>query len=258
MLSQKDQLRTDTIYPKVLVVGMSRTGTLSMKRALEILYGGKAYHMSEVINKPKHLEFWAGLVSGVIKPDSVNWHKFFEGYVAITDMPSAYYFEAITQAFPQIKVILTYRDEKDWLGSYTRLMRAALLFSPIRFLPPLNRLWPFSEQLHRLLFGETAIGQDGINPIEILEGYRKHNERVRSAFQDKELLEFNAKEGWLPLCNFIEVEVPLTSFPHRNSGGAGPAKIIGSAVGRLSLLPTFFIGLLVIVSVGIVLLLFQI
>ena len=257
ILSQKNDLRNNCVYPKVFVVGMSRTGTFSIKRALETLYRGKAYHMSEVINKPQHLQFWSELISGTVKPEEVDWRQFFEGYIAITDMPSAHFFEPIAKAFPKMKVVLTYRNEQDWLNSYTRLMSSAMSFRFIRFLPPLNRLWPFSEKLHELLFGETAIDKGKVQPDRILAGYRKHNRQVRLSFHNKNLLEFRVKDGWPPLCDFLEVDIPSTPFPHRNVGGKGPAKILANAVGRLSLLPILSLLLLIVLSIGFVFLISQ-
>lgn len=238
---------------------MSRTGTFSMKRALEALYGGKAYHMSEVLNKPQHLKFWSKLASEEISLEEVDWHQTFEGYIAITDMPSAYFFESITKAFPDIKVVLTYRNERDWLTSYTRLMRSALHFELIRFLPPLNRLWPFAEKLHELLFGAAAVEKGKVRPEIVLKGYREHNRRVRQYFHNEglELLEFNVEEGWLPLCNFLEMDIPSTRFPHRNSGGKGPAKIIANSLGRLSVIPILSFALLTLLSIKIIVVLSQ-
>lgn len=230
-----------------------------MKRALEILYGGKAYHMSEVLNKPRDLKFWSKLVSGELPLEEVDWRQFFKGYIALTDMPSAYFFESIVKAFPNIKVVLTYRNEQDWLNSYTKLMSSALRFEIIRFLPPLNRLWPFAEKLHDLLFGQAVTEEGKVCPEMVLEGYREHNRRVRRYFNEKELalLEFNVKEGWLPLCDFLDVGVPSTRFPHRNSGGKGPAKIIANSVSQLSILPIIFSIVLIILSLRIILFLLQ-
>ena len=236
------------IYPRVLVVGMSRTGTDSMKRAMEIIYGEPAYHMSVVLNKPQHLQFWSNLAFGLVRPEEADWQQVFQGFVATTDMPSAYYFEHIAKTFPEAKVILTLRDEQEWVESYSRLMQAVLRFRFIRFLPPLNRFWPFGEQMNRAIFGEKSIDDNGINRSMLLTAYRNHNSRVRQIIPAKKLLEFNVRQGWKPLCSFLEVETPATAFPHRNAGGMGPTKILANAVGHLSIFPVILMlsGLLLI------------
>ena len=229
-VSQKKNL-----YPRVLVVGMSRTGTDSMKRAMEILYSEPAYHMSVVLNKPQHLQFWSNLAFGSVRPEEADWQQVFQGFVATTDMPSAYYFEHIAKTFPEAKVILTLRDEQEWIESYCRLVQATLRFRFIRFLPPLNRFWPFAEQLNRLIFGEESIDNNVINQRVVLTAYRNHNERVRQIIPAERLLEFNVQKGWKSLCEFLGVQTPSTPFPHRNAGGMGPTKILANALGRLSL-----------------------
>ncbi|MDJ0593663.1 MAG: sulfotransferase [Pleurocapsa sp. MO_226.B13] len=236
------------IYPRVLVVGMSRTGTDSMKRAMEILYGEPAYHMSVVLNKPQHLQFWSNLAFGLVRPEEADWQQVFQGFVATTDMPSAYYFEHIAKTFPEAKVILTLRDEQEWIESHCRLVQATLRFRFIRFLPPLNRFWPFAEQLNRLIFGEESIDNNVINQRVVLTAYRNHNERVRQIIPAERLLEFNVQKGWSPLCEFLGVQTPSTPFPHRNAGGMGPTKILANAVSRLSLFPVILMlsGLLLI------------
>lgn len=229
--------KCSTNYPQVIVAGMSRTGTESMKRALEILYNGPAYHMSEVLNQPQHLQFWSNLVFERIKPEPSDWKRLFRGYVATTDMPSAYYFRELTTVFPRAKVVLTVRDENDWFESYCRLLKAIHRFRYLRFLPPLNKFWPFGQRLHKLVFGGSPSIKNAANRDVMVAAYREYNARVRTTVPPERLLEFNVRQGWEPLCNFLGFEVPSTPFPHLNSGIAGPTKIIASALRRLSALP---------------------
>ena len=178
-----------------------------------------------------------------------------QGFVATTDLPCAYYFEDLAKTFPEAKVILTLRDEQEWVESYSRLMQVTLRFRFIRFLPPLKRFWPFGEQMNRLIFGEESIIDDnGINRSILLTGYRNHNERVRQIIPASRLLEFNVREGWKPLCEFLGVQTPSTPFPHRNAGGIGSTKILANAVSRLSLLPVILI-LSVLLLIAVILLL---
>ena len=102
--------------------------------------------------------------------------------------------------------------------------------------------------MNRAIFGEKSIDDNGINRSMLLTAYRNHNSRVRQIIPAKKLLEFNVREGWKPLCSFLEVETPPTPFPHRNAGGMGPTKILANAVGHLSIFPVILVlsGLLLI------------
>jgi hypothetical protein len=114
---------------------------------MEILYGVPAYHMSVILNNPKHFQFWIDLAFDGIAPEKADWQQLFRGFAATTDLPSAHYFEYIAAAFPDAKVVLTVRDEQEWFESYRRLMKAVHSFRFIRFLPPLNRLWPYGQRM---------------------------------------------------------------------------------------------------------------
>ena len=100
--------QTISSYPQVIVAGMPRTDTESIKRALEILYGNgaRAYHMTEVLNRPKHLEIWSDLAFGRCQVDQLDWKRLLDGYIATTDMPCALYFKELTDVprcdFPRL------------------------------------------------------------------------------------------------------------------------------------------------------------
>jgi hypothetical protein len=202
---------------------------------MEILYGAPAYHMSVVLNNPKHFQFWTDLAFDVMAPEKADWQQLFRGFAATTDLPSAHYFEHIAAAFPEAKVVLTVRDEQEWFESYRRLMKAIHSFRLIRFLPPLNRLWPYGQRMNQVIFGDDAINENGLNRSAFVTAYRNHNNRVRQSIPADKLLEFDVREGWEPLCQFLDKDVPSVPFPHRNAGSEGPTKILASAVRRLSM-----------------------
>jgi hypothetical protein len=91
--------------------------------------------------------------------------------------------------------------------------------------------------MNRLMFGKLVVENNQVDRSAVLAGYRKHNERVRNFFPEGSFLEFNVEQGWVPLCNFLDADIPSVPFPYRNTGVDGPTKIIANAVGRLSLLP---------------------
>ena len=219
-------------YPQVIVAGMSRTGTKSIKQALEILYGNnaRAYHMTEVLNQPKHLEIWSDLAFGRRQVSQQVWEQLLDGYIATTDMPCAFYFKELAEAFPNAKVVLTVRDESEWFESFCRLLVVVHRFQYLRFLPPLNRFWPYGTKLNQMVFGDRAFERSEPVREVFIEAYRQHNERVRQSIAPDRLLEFNVQQGWKPLCEFLELDVPQSDFPHSNAGISGPSKILGNAV----------------------------
>ena len=215
---------------------MPRTGTESIKQALQILYGNhsRVYHMSEVLNRPRHLDVWADLAFGQIQPEQVCWEDLLGGYVGTTDMPCALYFKEISAAFPDAKIVLSLREESEWFESYYRLLAASYQFRFLRFLPPLNRFWPYGVRLHEIIFGDAFTELGPVRDL-VIDGYRRHNERVRAAVPPEQLLEYRVEQGWQPLCDFLGFDVPQAPFPHLNAGMKGPRRIIGRAVQRLSL-----------------------
>lgn len=229
--------QTISSHPQVIVAGMPRTGTESIKRALEILYGNgaRAYHMTEVLNRPKHLEIWSDLAFGRRQVDQLVWKQLLDGYIATTDLPCAFYFQELAEAFPDAKVVLTVREESEWFESYCRLLVAIHRFRFLRFLPPLDQFFPYGAKLSQFIFGDHAFDESGPVREVIIDGYRRHNERVRKSIAPNRLLEFDIQQGWKPLCEFLEFDVPQSDFPHLNAGTSGPSKIIAKAVRQLSL-----------------------
>ncbi|MCH7663890.1 MAG: hypothetical protein IH859_08495 [Chloroflexi bacterium] len=98
---------------QVIGSGFGRTGTLSLKTALEILGFGRCYHMMEVARHPSHVKVWVAAVNG----QPVDWQQLFTGFEAAVDFPSSIYYQEMMQAFPHAKVLHTVRDPQRWYDS---------------------------------------------------------------------------------------------------------------------------------------------
>jgi hypothetical protein len=61
---------------RVVGAGLGRTGTTSLKAALEFLLKAPSYHMDEVYNHPEHVEVWRSALRG----DSADLSALMEGY----------------------------------------------------------------------------------------------------------------------------------------------------------------------------------
>uniref|UniRef100_H2YF19 Sulfotransferase n=1 Tax=Ciona savignyi TaxID=51511 RepID=H2YF19_CIOSA len=216
---------------KVVVAGLYKTGTKSMKEALEIL-GYDVWDVSEQLNHAGGVEQWEKLLnkSGDTKPLLAKMLAHCE---AVTDGPAAVLSAEIFKTFPTCKVILCVRDNEDvWFESYRRnrdtlngnfLLRFMRLVSPTvarRF--DLMKLVNDAISCGRFVNSLPSFNPRGISPLLCKRAYLAHIAHLKSVVPPNQLLVFNVKEGWVPICPFLEKEVPQVQFPHanRNSSNA--------------------------------------
>jgi hypothetical protein len=200
--------------PKMRVIGagFGRTGTASLKRALEILGFGPCHHMEEVVRDPRQVPTWERAARG----EPVDWHAFLRGWGSAVDFPAAFYWRELAAAFPDAKVILTVRDPDAWYESFRDTIIALVSPFPNRvvlpFVPFLSGPFRVSGQpmLARLFpngFSDRA---------EVTAVFRAHTAEVVRSLPPERLLVFEVKQGWGPLCAFLGVPVPDAPFPRVN------------------------------------------
>ena len=97
----------------VIGAGLGRTGTLSLKLALEQLGLGPCYHMMEVRAAPERLEHWNRIAAG----EQVDWDEVFAGFQSTVDWPACNYWRELMARYPDAKVILSLRDPDGWFRS---------------------------------------------------------------------------------------------------------------------------------------------
>ena len=194
---------------RVIGAGFGRTGTLSLKYALEKLGFDKCYHMMEVQMNPGHLEIWRDSARGV-EPD---WPALFEGYQASVDWPTCNFWREQIRAYPDAKVILTRRDPNKWYDSV------------------MNTIWPSSQASANLDDPRAQAGGkmayeliwDGIfdgrmdDRAHVIAQFEAHNQQVIDAVPANKLLVYEPGQGWDPLCTFLDVSVPEEDYPRVNS-----------------------------------------
>ena len=197
---------------KVIGAGLGRTGTLSLKVALEELGFAKCYHMSEVI---AHLEGCAHL--GCRRAGAhVDWETLFQGYQATVDWPSCSFYEALMQHYPDAKVVLTVRDPERWYDSARHTIYFVRQAFPKWIATLFPRMRVFRRMLDGLIWDGTFQGRFEDKPFAT-EVFNQHNERVRRVVPSERLLVFEVRDGWEPLCSFLGVPVPAGKpFPHLN------------------------------------------
>ena len=188
---------------KVIGAGLGRTGTASLKGALEQLGFDPCYHMFEVIQNPDFIDRWMKVASGA--PD---WEAVFEGYRAAVDFPAASYWRELAEFYPDAKVILSTRSPESWFAS-----TSATIFNPD--FTNAGAETPFGEMVKATIFG--YLGVDPTDEAAMIERFRRHEADVLAEIPADRLLVFEAKEGWEPLCRFLGVDQPDGAFPKVNS-----------------------------------------
>lgn len=191
---------------KVIGAGFGRTGTLSLKHALEELGSGPCYHMSELFDKPHVDEQWDAIVSG----GPADWPTIFKGYQATVDWPACSFYKELMQVYPNAKVLLTVRDPEKWYES------VASTIYRVSHMNPDHARTPHGHMVRTLIWQGTFDNrfEDKDYAIGV---FLRHNEEVKQHVSAEKLLVYNVKEGWEPLCAFLEVPVPAGKpFPHDN------------------------------------------
>lgn len=186
---------------KVIGPGVGRTGTNSLKLALERLLGGRCHHMWEVGQDPeRQVPAWTAAIEG----KSVDWKQLMEGFVAQVDWPGASFWPELTEAFPDALVVLSVRPAEEWY-----LSASETIFQAIR----LDGEWRAS--LVKLL--EDRFCGRLEDKDAMIEAYERHNANVRDAIAPSQLLEWTTTDGWPPLAHFLGVEAPDEPFPRTNT-----------------------------------------
>jgi len=189
---------------KVIGAGLGRTGTFSLKFALEHIGFSRCYHMSEVLaSASRSISLWIDASKG--KP---NWNEIFDGFQATMDYPGCVFWEELADYYPDAKVVLTQRDPNSWFDSVSETIfsehhRASFRGSPLY------------ELLDDHIYSKFG---DRISDREFMTDYfRRRNQEVIDTIPASRLLIFSPKEGWEPLCEFLGVPVPPEPFPRVNS-----------------------------------------
>lgn len=207
---------------KVIGAGFGRTGTTSLKAALEKLGFDPCYHMTEVFAHPDHAAFWISAWHG----EPVDWEGVIGDYEAAVDWPACTFYEELMRRYPDAKVLLSVRDPERWYEStrttiyeLTKLIEGSTISRWIFGLLSLLIFGGFTGRRSSLakdiIWQGTFDGrfEDKDYAIEVFE---RHNEMVKRRVPPERLLVYEVKEGWGPLCEFLGVPEPDEPFPRLN------------------------------------------
>ena len=190
---------------QVVGAGLGRTGTTSLKAALEQLLGGPCYHMFEVFGHPEHPSQWSAAYRG----DPVEWPALFDGYTAVVDWPAAGVWRQLAAAYPDAPVILsTRRDADTWWKSASETIFVALGGGP----PP-----DLDDWFEMAMAMTASFTPDWREADAAKAAYEAHNAAVRAEVPSDRLVEWQPDDGWEPLCAALGLPVPDEPFPHSNT-----------------------------------------
>jgi hypothetical protein len=205
---------------KVIGAGFGRTGTMSLKVALETLGLDPCYHMTEVLAHPEHTSFWIS----AWRREPADWEGVLGVYEATMDWPACTFYGELMERHPDAKVILSVRDPERWYESVRNTIYELSVIVPRH---PIYRIGytlvclfvlrgPGNIDLaDEIIWQGTFDGrfEDENHAIEVFE---RHNAEVQQRVPENRLLVYDVKSGWGPLCEFLGVEEPDEPFPRTN------------------------------------------
>jgi len=193
---------------RVVGAGLGRTGTHSLKLALEQLLGAPCYHMLEVFSHPEHIPVWQAAVDG----EPVDWNAVMDGYVAAVDWPVAAFWRELADANPDAIVLLSTRSGADawWKSAHDTIFEISQREAPPDAVITAQMTMAKTMLARRFTPGWT-------DEAAARRAYEEHNAAVRASVPASRLVDWRTGDGWEPICAALGVAVPDTPFPHVNT-----------------------------------------
>jgi hypothetical protein len=187
--------------------GLGRTGTMSLKLALERLLGGTCHHMIEVFANPDEVPIWHRVMLG----DAVDVEALLPDYTAIVDYPGAAVWRELADTFPEAPVLLSTRSTaEEWWDS-----ASATILSVGRDEPTDDVGRGFRSMVDDMFARSLGCAIDDREGV--MAAYEAHNAAVRAEVPPGRLFEYRPGDGWAPLCAALDLPVPDEPFPHTNT-----------------------------------------
>lgn len=201
---------------KVIGAGFGRTGTMSLKVALEELGAGPCLHSLESMRSGGNREIashWERIANG----EPIDWRQAFAGFGSTVDWLGARFYPEMLRAWPQAKVILSVRDPEAWYESCHASLHATREMSSA--LRGQQGTAPVLRAVDSAIWEDLFDGRfdEREHALEVFERHRLEVARIVPA---ERLLIYDIREGWEPLCELLQVPVPKTPFPHLNGRDA--------------------------------------
>ena len=188
----------------VVGAGVGRTGTHSLKLALERLLDAPCHHMIEILGDPTQIPAWIDAIDG--RP--VDWSAMLARYRAIVDWPGGSFWRELSAAYPDAVVLLSVRDPEGWYRSASNT-----IFLTFDQMPP--EVAPWLDAVRRLMRDRFSDRFD--DPTAMMDAFVRHNEAGRAEVPANRLLEWAPGDGWGPICERLGLPVPAEPFPVTNT-----------------------------------------
>jgi len=186
----------------VIGAGFGRTGTDSMRAALDILGVGPCHHMRVLFENPDKMEQWRTVAHGA----EAKWDELYDGYGAAIDWPTCYYWRELAEYYPEAKILLTVRSAESWYASMSKT-----IIPYMKDRPP--------DTVGNKIITDLTFGGRMDDADHMMAVFEKNIADVQAAIPADRLLTFNLGDGWEPLCAFLGVPVPDEPFPRTNAAG---------------------------------------
>lgn len=217
---------------KLIGAGLPRTGTLSQKVALEMLGLAPCYHMVNVLADLDQAEPWRRALGG-----DADWDQILDGFQATVDWPGSYFYKELADFYPDAKVLLSTRDAEGW----ERSMRETIwgIFYGDMLMRDLSNArgrvdskWRgYIEMMEGMWERSGLIDAGADTSSEAMQrAMGEFNEEVQRTIPADRLLVWSVSDGWEPLCEFLELPIPNTPFPHLNDSKEFVERVIDGAL----------------------------
>jgi Sulfotransferase domain len=202
---------------QLIGAGLPRTGTLTQKLALEELGLAPCYHWVDLLADLDQVDLWNRALDG-----EAPWQEAFDGCRATVDWPGGYFYRELMDAYPEAKVLLSVRDPQSWERSFTETIVTmsfgeALMPLLSRARAQIDERWhSYLALVDRMFWGPQGTFAAGHGPQALIERMVAHTEEVKRTVPAERLLVWEVRDGWEPLCEFLELDVPDSPLPHAN------------------------------------------
>lgn len=186
---------------EVIGAGFGRTGTESMKQALEILGFAPCHHMIELIADPEQQRYW----NKAVIDQSFDWDYVFRNYQAAVDWPSAFYWRELSEWYPNAKVLLTVRPADQWYESFSKTILDVITSSEHK------------ETLGKTLIADQVFHGRPDDRDYAISVYEQNIREVQATIAEDRLLTYHIGSGWEPLCEFLGKDIPEQPYPRSNN-----------------------------------------
>ncbi|KAL8707454.1 MAG: hypothetical protein Q9225_007751 [Loekoesia sp. 1 TL-2023] len=224
VITNIDRRECRRIVPmRVLALGLSRTGTDSLRSALRTLGFHDVYHgWSVILENPADGSMWYEALrakyDGVGKPyGRPEFDKLLGHCQAVTDIPAATFAEELIKAYPEAKVVLTDRNVDSWYDSILQTLYPYNVGLLASFHLWINWVFRTRARWVRPMFAK--IWHETYKGDFIKHGksaFREHYAKIRELVPEDRLLIYHVSDGWGPLCKFLDVPKPEQPFPKGN------------------------------------------